>query len=166
LSIPYDLAQAAQTDDLSRTINYSSIYDALREETPKAQYESLGALSRQVSEIAFQTSPEIHDIAVRIVQLKSPLHSEAVGIESRRTRNHAQTIHDRFFCEDLSCQTIIGVAPYERVEKQTVILNVSVERSGSSDSSFDYLGLTRRLHDVNSQLQICLFQSHTDGTSY
>jgi dihydroneopterin aldolase/2-amino-4-hydroxy-6-hydroxymethyldihydropteridine diphosphokinase/dihydropteroate synthase len=146
LSLDYDLAHAASTDELSNSIDYSSIYSAIAK-LSNTHYDSLKDLSDQVLAVASQSTTKVQEITAQVVQVKAPLHSKAVGIQSSR-KQRKWTPPDRFFCDDLVCQTIIGVNPQERIEKQTVIFNISVERSEDLMTRFDFRELTRRLYNV------------------
>jgi dihydroneopterin aldolase/2-amino-4-hydroxy-6-hydroxymethyldihydropteridine diphosphokinase/dihydropteroate synthase len=172
LSIAYNLARVAESDDLSHTIDYSSICSALTN-VSSGNFESLEALSTRVLEIVYQSHAGIHDVSARVVQLKPPLHSKAVGIESRRARDGINTYPDRFFCDDLLIHTIIGVAPCERIEKQAVILNICIERPEPSQTNFDFRGLTQRLYNVGfhrttfpTPLLKCILEQAVSKSSY
>lgn len=149
LSIQHDLAKVAEDDDLSYSINYSSICKSLKHLSGVAQYDSLERMLDDIFQIVFE-SHEVSEMTVKVVQTKAPLHSGAVGCESTRTRNRILSGRNRFFCEDLVCQAIIGVNPCEREEKQTVCFNISVQRSQNLEESFDLRAWTRRIYDVRS----------------
>jgi len=144
LSLVHDLRAAADNDDLSRSINYSSIYAALTR-GPPAEHASLEALSDHIFAVAFSTYPEVQEAAVKVVQMKFPLHCRAAGIETRRLRSGVRMHATRFFFEDLVCHGIIGVNTYERVQKQSICLNVSLE---ISQKPLDLSVLAKRIYNV------------------
>lgn len=94
------------------------------------------------------------EVHIKVVQLKSPLHTKTVGIEhvakfqSDRSWIPSQITH---FVEDLICHAIIGVNPQERVEKQNVVVNLTIEsgEDGLRGSTIDFRSLTKTLYDVS-----------------
>ncbi|KAK0501533.1 Dihydropteroate synthase [Armillaria luteobubalina] len=56
----------------------------------------------------------------------------------------------RYFCEDVECHAIIGVNPAERLEKQLVRFNISIDHPGylpGTGKFLDFRSLIRRLYE-------------------
>lgn len=161
LTVPHDVRQAASTDDLSHSINYAALADRLRESLhPEATFGSLENFATYVFETLLESRPGATNpstLHISITQLKSPLHSKAVGLEANAVVSAILTAprwsvsHIRHFLKDIECHAIVGVNDCEREEKQIVKLNVSVEGcTGDLEEErwFDFRGLTRTLYEV------------------
>jgi len=139
LSIFYDVAETAQSDELEHSINYADIAKRLRDVVTDRKDENgflcLQDLSRHIcySIGAFPSLLHILDgleIHIKVKQLKSPLHSKAVSIE-----HFAKFCADgswrpqriKHVVEDLFCPVIVGVEVAERLEKQDVVVNLSID---------------------------------------
>jgi dihydroneopterin aldolase/2-amino-4-hydroxy-6-hydroxymethyldihydropteridine diphosphokinase/dihydropteroate synthase len=147
LVIAFDISKVAETDDLSFSIDYSDISKQLTEAVSGESYSSLEALSDSIFHFAFRHWSDISELSVKVLQMKSPIHSQAIGLESSQIRGET-LYNDRYFVQGLTCQAILGVNACERVEKQNVSINLSVERQRRSSGPFDFRVLTRRIYDV------------------
>ncbi|KAK0188674.1 Dihydropteroate synthase [Armillaria mellea] len=162
LSIPYDIKNAADNDDLENSISYSALASAVRaalSPTSSAEFtpvfDSLEGVGCRIYDLLLSESPyrsSLHQIQLKISQTKAPLHCRAVGIESSAARRAGSWYVDRirYFCEDIECHAIIGVNPAERLEKQLVRFNISIDRPDypSGDRKFlDFRSLIRRLYE-------------------
>jgi dihydroneopterin aldolase/2-amino-4-hydroxy-6-hydroxymethyldihydropteridine diphosphokinase/dihydropteroate synthase len=147
LSLLYDLRGAGDSDDLSQSISYSSIYSALTRAST-SDYSSLEVLLDHIFAVAFDTYPSVEEVDVKIVLTKFPLHCKAAGIEAGSLKGGVRTRPNRFFLEDLICHGIIGVNPQERVQKQTICLNISYSSREVFQTRFDFGDLARRTYKV------------------
>ncbi|KAJ7640808.1 Dihydropteroate synthase-like protein [Mycena polygramma] len=158
LSIPHDISSTAATDDLSQTLNYSLLCsllrDSLNDKTPPL--ESLEALTARIFDALFLRSgsdPVVHEARLKVIQSRAPLNCKAVGVECTATRSSESSWtadYINHFCQDLECSTIIGVNSCESEEKQSVRINVSIERRDcvvQRRSWVDFRALTRALHE-------------------
>lgn len=174
LSVPHDVRQTASTDDLSHSINYAALAERLRESLhPGATFGSLEGFASYIFETLLESGPgttSSSTLHISITQLKSPLHSKAVGLVANAVLSAVLTAprwiasHIRYFLKDIECHAIVGVNDCEREEKQIVKLNISVEGCSEDleeEHWFDFRGLTRTLYEVcllvlcNWQLRIC-----------
>ncbi|KAG7095793.1 hypothetical protein E1B28_006493 [Marasmius oreades] len=162
LAIPHDIRNTAETDDLSQSVNYSTLASTLRltlnssASTLEPVFSSLESLAFRAFELLLDASspsaPKLEGVYLKVVQIKPPLHCKTAGIESRAVTNgaHWHTLNVRHFIEDLECHTIVGVNSVERVEKQLVRINVSVEQGASFSldrDTIDYRDLTRTVYN-------------------
>lgn len=162
LSIPYDIKNAADNDDLENSISYSALASAVRaalSPTSSAEFtpvfDSLECVGCRIYDLLLSESPyrsSLHQIRLKISQPKAPLHCCAVGIESSATRSADSWCLDRirYFCEDVECHAIIGVNPAERLEKQLVRFNISIDHPGylpGTGKFLDFRSLIRRLYE-------------------
>ncbi|KAJ7481629.1 Dihydropteroate synthase-like protein [Mycena latifolia] len=159
LSIPHNISSTASTDNLSHTINYSSLSsllrDSLNDKTPPL--ESLEKLSVQIFELLLLPSrseaPMIREARLKVVQSRAPLNCKAVGVESIATTSSVSSWsvgYVKHFWEDLECSTIIGVNACEREERQTVRVTIFIERWDAGlqpDNWMDFRSMTRELHE-------------------
>lgn len=158
LSIFHDVSSTARTDDLSFSPNYSSIAKCIRKRIATRSFSHLRDVSRHISgALADAVDGRCLDelrVRVKVVQLKSPLHTKTVAIEHLATFRAdkswvpSQITH---FVEDLSCDTIVGIHPHERVEKQDVVVNFAVESEGYGldGDPVDFRLIIRTIYDVS-----------------
>ncbi|KAJ6618651.1 Dihydropteroate synthase-like protein [Mycena sp. CBHHK59/15] len=147
-------------DDLSHTINYSLLCSVLREsfndKTPPL--ETLESLSARIFDALLLHSDSsvvafLKEAHLRVLQPKAPLNCGAIGVESIATTSSGLSWdvgYVKQFCDDLDCSTIIGVNLCEREEKQTVRVNLSVQRPdcGLEHGNWvDFRTLIRKLHE-------------------
>ncbi|CAA7268798.1 unnamed protein product [Cyclocybe aegerita] len=153
LSIFYDISQAAQTDDLSHSLNYAEVAKAIRGATTSKTFRNIQDISRRVSDIVFQllTSRGASEIHVRIVQLKGALHCKSIAVEhlaslsedgNWRPKNIAHHI------EGLTFPVIVGVNAAERLEKQDLVVNMSIATGTQGLSPDDWI----EMRSVTSQV--------------
>ncbi|KAJ8082068.1 trifunctional dihydropteroate synthetase [Marasmius tenuissimus] len=164
LAIPHNIHSTAETDDLSRSINYSTLAATLRTSlSPSSSstldpiFKSLEALVHRSFQLLLNPSsssaPELDGAYIRVVQLRPPLHCKTVGITSRAvavkgTPWHALDVSH--FVEDLECHTIVGVNAVERLEKQLVRVNIVIEQGRGfvlESDLVDIRELTRRVYE-------------------
>jgi FolB domain-containing protein len=157
VSIIYDVSPAARTDDLFLSLDYSVLTKSIRKCVESQSFSGLRDVSRHISDalatalVDFLDGLQVH---LKVVQLKSPLYTKTVSIEhlatfrSDRSWVPSQITH---FVEDLSCSSIIGVNPHERVEKQDVVVNLAIESDGHGfdGEAIDFRLITRTLCNVS-----------------
>ncbi|KAF7366543.1 Folic acid synthesis protein [Mycena sanguinolenta] len=165
LAIPHDISSAASSDDLSQTINYSLLCSLLREsfndKTPPL--ETLETLTSRIFDVLFSRADLIlREARLKVTQSRAPLNCRAVGLEADATSSGSSWTADyvKHFCVDLECSTIIGVNACEREERQTVRVNISIERWDSlaqRHNWVNYRALTRTLHEVNAHFSLASY---------
>lgn len=157
LAIPHDITSTAISDDLSKSINYSTLASTLRTSLSQPTFESLEQILCSSFDLLLlpesSSAPRLPGAKIKVVQLKPPLHCKALTIEGEAcgtgtSWNLSKICHH---IGNLQCETIIGVNPAERLEKQLVRINVYVETPDATWASMhwlDFRALTRRLYEV------------------
>ncbi|KAF5392836.1 hypothetical protein D9757_000963 [Collybiopsis confluens] len=156
IAIPHDISSAAQTDDLSQSINYSTLASTLRirlspDSKQEPAFVSLEEILLRSFDLLLGDESNLPGARVKIVQIKPPLHCKALAIEGGATRGTSSSwnlINLQHRIEDLECQTIIGVNAAERLERQLVRMNISIAAHPpfTSRHTLDFRALTRRLY--------------------
>ncbi|ORX58203.1 Dihydropteroate synthase [Hesseltinella vesiculosa] len=134
-----DITAAGDTDHVTNSIHYGHVTKGITKLAETNTYQSLEALAHAVVKLCC-----VHFGAertmVKVEQPKALLHAAASGIQLSRTRqdfsDEAVTdtlgdvsklgYEDMLFVKDLKLHTIIGVNPWEREEKQIVIVNLTI----------------------------------------
>jgi dihydroneopterin aldolase / 2-amino-4-hydroxy-6-hydroxymethyldihydropteridine diphosphokinase / dihydropteroate synthase len=151
LAITLDISNVAKTDDLSKSIDYSNFCSQVTKGVSGETFSTLEAVLDRIFHLGFQDRLDISELFVKVVQVKSPIPSRAIGIEcSRRKGENLST--ERYFIEGLVCQTIVGVNPCEREERQDVSINISVAIRQRILGGFEFRTLTRRISDVRQHI--------------
>ncbi|KAJ3761440.1 Dihydropteroate synthase [Lentinula raphanica] len=166
LAIPHDISGAAKFDDLSQSINYSTLASTLRtclegsnNSTEQPAFESLEHILFRCFDLLLlpssTSSPRLPSAQIKIVQLQPPLHCKTLAVEAEATRVPGgaswSLTQFRHIVNNLECQPIVGVNPAERLERQTVRINITID-TPTPDAVWlqkhwlDFRALTRRLH--------------------
>jgi dihydroneopterin aldolase/2-amino-4-hydroxy-6-hydroxymethyldihydropteridine diphosphokinase/dihydropteroate synthase len=154
LVIFHDVSRAAQTDDLSFSLNYAIIAKHVRRSIELNSFQHLQSLARHITDALSQILEGGTEVQIKLVQLRSPLHTKTVGIEyvakfhSDRSWAPSGVTH---FVEDLVCPAIIGVNPAEREEKQDVVVNLAIntgEHKLGGEPEVDLRNITKSLYEV------------------
>ncbi|CAJ0827217.1 6250_t:CDS:2 [Entrophospora sp. SA101] len=136
--IRINVSQAGETDHLSHTVNYGSVCKTITQHAEESTYKSLEALADGLAKICIKEY-KVPQITIRVEKPRALLHATSAGVEITRTKEDYGPIekdpdalpasinnhHDIIFVKDLKVSTIIGVNPWEREEKQIVILNLT-----------------------------------------
>lgn len=137
--IQKNIAEAGKTDKLANTINYGTVSKVVTEFAEESSYKSIEALADGISKVCVNrcSAPKV---TVSVEKPRALLHASSAGVEITRTRedyahiesnpnalpDSAESHEDIIFVKDLKLNTIIGINPWERREKQTVILNFKI----------------------------------------
>lgn len=87
-TIYFDLSEAAKTDDLDKTVNYSKVIDLIQDLSQKVQYKLLEAFAyRLFEEIFKQTAAK--KVHLRVKKMNPPIEArfQYVGVELTRERD-------------------------------------------------------------------------------
>ena len=159
------MSKTAETDDLKYSINYSEIANRIRNAVASKTFVSLQDLARSICQSIDSSGPLSpsddalgSEIRVKVKQLKAPLHAKTVAIEhlAKRMPNGSWT-HRKInhIVEDLTCPIIVGINPAERLERQDVVVNLSVDTGDQGLERgywLDFRSLIKVLYEVR-----CIF---------
>jgi dihydroneopterin aldolase/2-amino-4-hydroxy-6-hydroxymethyldihydropteridine diphosphokinase/dihydropteroate synthase len=158
LEIFHDCTHAARLDDLEYSINYASLSDSILNmfKTRDLHHvDHLEAITDMIFEHCFH-QVDLQELSVQIQEplQNAPLHSTTY--KSRRSpRSHVY--FEAFTVNQLKTNAIIGIHPEERVNKQSVLVDITIERNQRSKSSFDYEELVRRVLEVLQSIILSAF---------
>ena len=163
----HDVKEAAETDDLAYSINYSDLAKDLRGSIKnESVFASLEEFSLHTYDALLQKNSlldkyrgKVFELGICVVQLRPPLHCARVGVESAATLSEDTWIvtRVRHFVDVLTCHAIIGVNPGERLEKQDVVSSISIDSGKDGlqkEQWIDFRAIARTLYEVRS------FSSH------
>jgi len=155
------VSKTAETDDLKFSINYSEISNRIRTDIASKTFVSLQDLSRFICHALEPPGPPSpldealgSEIRVKVKQLKAPLHAKTVAIEhlAKRMPNGSWTHRKvNHIVEDLICPIIVGINPAERLERQNVVVNLSVDTGDQGLERgywLDFRSLVKFLYEV------------------
>jgi dihydroneopterin aldolase/2-amino-4-hydroxy-6-hydroxymethyldihydropteridine diphosphokinase/dihydropteroate synthase len=154
ITVPHPLAQASSSDTLDESVSYGSICKVAEAcASEKGKFSSVEALSTGIAESCFVTFKSIHEVRSVIEKQRALLHAKGAGLKSVRRRKNDSADEDIYFVRDLELSTIIGLHPWERVEKQLVRINLLWTLApgvGLPPTGFDFRGLVGRVSDVST----------------
>ncbi|KAG8714048.1 trifunctional dihydropteroate synthetase [Ceratobasidium sp. 394] len=154
ITVPQNLAQAGAGDNLEESVSYGSICkvaEACAHE--KGKFSSVEALAAGIASSCFSTFSSVHEVRSVIEKQRALLHAQGAGVQSVHRRTGGP-INDTYFVRDLELSTIIGMHPWERVEKQLVRINLQWTLAPSSialpATGFDFRSLVARISDLTT----------------
>ncbi|KAI9365181.1 Dihydropteroate synthase-like protein [Pilaira anomala] len=140
-----DISAAGDTDHVTNTIHYGHVTKAITKLAESTTFNSLEALAHAVVRLGCVQfgAKQTH---VTVEQPKALLHAAASGVKlARAIEDFKDTdliettgqvsglgVADEIFVRDLRLHTIVGVNPWEREEKQVVVINLKVFPRGSN----------------------------------
>ncbi|GAA5808399.1 hypothetical protein MFLAVUS_001790 [Mucor flavus] len=138
-----DISAAGDTDHVTNTIHYGHVTKAITKLGETCTFSSLEALAHAVVKLCcVQFGAKRTQVTVE--QPKALLHAAASGVKLARAiedfedKDIVETtgqvsglgVADEIFVRDLRLHTIVGVNPWEREEKQVVVINLKVYPRG------------------------------------
>lgn len=162
VSIPSDLSLPGALDDLSHSLDYSSLCACIqrtaagKESNKKGEkvWNSIEELAEQLLVSLLRTFPRsasgsgICSMTLNVQLIRRIMNCRGAGVEVFR-RGLAKTSLTSAFLRDLEVDTIIGVRPRERNLKQKVVLNVSLTPNREYMSwGFDFGGFASHVYNV------------------
>lgn len=146
------VAQAGASDALADSVNYSSLaktIEAVFQQTENLP-DSLESLARLATNASYDKFPRIDGMLIQVSKIRGLLHAKSVSYVLETTRAR-ETVASRYHISELKVSAIIGIHPWERAEKQIVIVDLELEdRVGVHihPSSFDYRSLVTEVSAV------------------
>ncbi|KAI9485751.1 MAG: Dihydropteroate synthase-like protein [Benjaminiella poitrasii] len=134
-----DISAAGNTDHVTNTIHYGHVTKAITKLVETCTFKSLEALAHAVVRLCCVQFGAARTQA-SVEQPKALLHAAASGVKLMRaiedyegteeTETTGQVsglgVADEIFVRDLRLHTIVGVNPWEREEKQVVVINLTI----------------------------------------
>ncbi|KAB5588788.1 hypothetical protein CTheo_7775 [Ceratobasidium theobromae] len=149
ITVPHPLAQASSSDTLDESVSYGSICKVAEAcASERGKFSSVEALSVGIAESCFAAFKSIHEVQSVVEKKRALLHAKSAGLKSSRHRDGKNAEKGVYFVRDLELSTIIGLHPWERVEKQLVRINLEwTLASGASvpETGFDFRELIARV---------------------
>ena len=144
----HDVSRAAATDDLSHSVNYSTLASGMKAIVESEAFPSLEAFADRVYAVYAAQYPGVPSFTVRISRTKTLLYGAAFAIEVTKPATQPRPVEETFFLQDVVGHAIIGIHPHERERKQRVRVNISVTREILRRAPFNFRVLEQRIFDV------------------
>ncbi|ODV88429.1 hypothetical protein CANCADRAFT_146155 [Tortispora caseinolytica NRRL Y-17796] len=110
-----DLTRAASSDSLPHTVHYGELAESILESAKTKHYSSPYALVKEVSENVYSKSVTHSNVTLTLP--KALLHGT---LKLHKYTDGAMTLE----IADIFCNTVIGVYPFERLRRQSVVVSV------------------------------------------
>ncbi|KAI8147624.1 Dihydropteroate synthase-like protein [Fennellomyces sp. T-0311] len=134
-----DITAAGNSDHVTSSIHYGHVTKAISKLTETGTFKSIEELGHAIVRVCC-VDFGAERTTVRVEQPKALLHAAAAGVLLSRAKDDFNGItekettgvasglgkEDIVFVKDLRLSTIIGVNPWEREEKQVVVVNLTV----------------------------------------
>lgn len=155
ISVPYSLRLAGNSDNLAQSLNYGTLCDIAETcVNTKEVFDSIEHMAEEITAVCLKTfaSAGMSEITVKVEKSRGLLHAKSIGVEiTRYALGGRGTSRDVMFVRGLELSAIVGIHPWERVEKQLVTLNLSwvlSETSPQPDCGFAYRRVVQVISDV------------------
>lgn len=163
LRIFSSVASAANSDFINDTVNYSTITKEVTEFTENTQFKSVEGLAEGIATVCVEKC-KVKSLILRVEKPRALLMAASAGVEiSRYAVPYTKTVDDKevtkykssgrnsedsLLIKDLLCRAIIGLNPWERDEKQDVLLNLTLFPIQSPASQRDYVPQTHNYRTI------------------
>ncbi|KAL5639783.1 hypothetical protein ACGC1H_006382 [Rhizoctonia solani] len=149
ITVPLSLAQSGTVDNLDESVSYGSICKVAEAcASQKGKFSSVESLSTGLAEACFGAFKSIHEVQSVIEKRRALLHAKGAGVKSVRLREGTET--QTYFVRELELSTIIGLHPWERVDKQLVRINLEWTLAPTTTlplTGFDFRNLVAQVSD-------------------
>ncbi|KAG2219355.1 hypothetical protein INT45_011263 [Circinella minor] len=154
-----DITAAGNSDHVTSSIHYGHVTKAITQLTEKSTFKSIEELGHAIVHLGC-VDFGAERTTVKVEQPKALLHAAAAGVQLSRTKQDYEGLEDKkqvvttgtvsglgkedmVFVKDMRLSTIIGVNPWEREEKQVVVVNLTVypseQRKGEESSKSHHM---------------------------
>ena len=137
-----DITAAGNSDHVTSSIHYGHVTKAISKLTETSTFKSIEELGHAILRLCC-VDFGAERTTVKVEQPKALLHAAAAGVQLSRAKNDYEGLQDQkevmttgeisglgkedmVFVKDMRLSTIIGVNPWEREEKQVVVVNLTV----------------------------------------
>lgn len=167
LSIEHSIAGAAATDDLTLTINYSTVSKTIVEVAKERPFASSEDFLHHALERCFAEHAQVHVITIEIARPKALLQPASTTVVAHGIRGTPYRLQ-KYSITQLESSPIVGVNDCEREQAQLVRFDVSwapKKVEFSQDRSFPIRRLAEKLTSVYITL-ICITTSAKISAGY
>ncbi|KAK6517158.1 trifunctional dihydropteroate synthetase [Arthrobotrys conoides] len=126
LRIKTSVGLAGSTDHLIHSINYGTVCKKALEIVQKSQFVSLEHLAETLAAKVLGDELRGQWVYVKVEQPKTLLRADSAALEIVRRKDGVQETQDKVYIKNLRIATIIGINDCERLERQQVIVNLTL----------------------------------------
>ncbi|KAK6533903.1 trifunctional dihydropteroate synthetase [Arthrobotrys megalospora] len=126
LRIKTSVGLAGSTDHLIHSINYGTVCKKALEIVQKNQFVSLEHLAETLATKVLGDELRGQWVYVKVEQPKTLLRADSAALEIVRRKDGIQENQDKILIKNLRIATIIGINDCERLERQQVIVNLTL----------------------------------------
>lgn len=125
-----DFSKAAENDDLTHTLNYAVICREIGKfVSSRTDWGSLGNLSKSVTNFVMSNFPGVDSLKLKLLTRTGHIRSDEISCvteEKRAAEEIGIPRYDLLCISNLKLLTLIGVFPFERLQKQYVALDLKL----------------------------------------
>lgn len=147
-SFAHDVRNAAATDDLAHSVNYSTLASGMKAIVDSEVFPSLEGFVDRVCQVYASHYSAVPTFTVRIARTKTLLYGAAFGLEVTKLGRPRTPVEETFFFRDIVAYAVIGIHAHERQRKQRVRVNTSITRRPTRQQPLDFRTLEQRIFDV------------------
>ncbi|KAK6509875.1 trifunctional dihydropteroate synthetase [Arthrobotrys musiformis] len=126
LRIKTSVGLAGSTDHLIHSINYGTVCKKALEIVQKTQFLSLEHLAETLAAKVLGDELRGQWVYVKVEQPKTLLRADSAALEIVRRKDGIQETQDKVLIKNLRIATIIGINDCERLERQQVLVNLTL----------------------------------------
>ncbi|ANZ75399.1 BA75_02195T0 [Komagataella pastoris] len=163
VTLKTDFFKASETDDLRYSLNYATISNNILSVFRNSDevYGSIESIAHRVAESVFSDESNGQSAEINVSSEKSEIRCDSIDLSISRYRKDDSTNEliapslDKFTFKGLNLFTIIGVYTFERYNRQSVVLNLSVHY----DSNKVKLKFSQLTETVSSYVESTQFKT-------
>lgn len=129
VSLGTTVALAGATENLAYSLNYGTMTKEITKYVEGNVFKGLYSLANGVASVVLGETCHGRHVSISVEKLSSLLRARSCGIHIRRNLNEAGRDDDDVFISRIHLITIIGVNPWERNEKQEVLVDIIIHGS-------------------------------------
>jgi dihydroneopterin aldolase/2-amino-4-hydroxy-6-hydroxymethyldihydropteridine diphosphokinase/dihydropteroate synthase/2-amino-4-hydroxy-6-hydroxymethyldihydropteridine diphosphokinase/dihydropteroate synthase len=125
------LDSAGACDQITNSVNYGAVTRLIAKYSEASSFRTMEAMALGIIRNVLQEFQGIGEITVQVEKPRALLHAECAGVNICRRSDLSMSKNDYLYIRNLCISTIVGIHPWERVEKQLVLINVSCYSASS-----------------------------------
>ncbi|KAF3122433.1 trifunctional dihydropteroate synthetase [Orbilia oligospora] len=135
LRIKTSVGLAGSTDHLIHSINYGTVCKKALEIVQKTQFVSLEHLAETLAAKVLGDELRGQWVYIKVEQPKTLLRADSAALEIVRRKDGVQETQDKVYIKNLRIATIIGINDCERLERQQVIVSLTLYKPSAQTES-------------------------------
>jgi dihydroneopterin aldolase/2-amino-4-hydroxy-6-hydroxymethyldihydropteridine diphosphokinase/dihydropteroate synthase len=129
ISLHTDISNAGDSDVLAQSTSYSDVASRIHDHVEKQEYRNVQGLANDVAQMCIDEYG-VEKVSVCVEKPRGLLHASSAGVKLVKSASEPSA-EPSVFIKDLTLHTIVGIHPWERKERQKVIISLEMQTNQS-----------------------------------